>query len=58
MKKYQSFIDGKWLDSSNGKVIAVDNPATGEIIGEVACASNQDVDMAVEAAKNSFKKMI
>ncbi len=58
MKKYQSFIDGKWLDSSNGKVIAVDNPATGEIIGEVACASNQDVDMAVEAAKNSFKKRV
>ena len=35
MEKYQSYIDGKWIDSSSGKTIKVDNPATGEIIGEV-----------------------
>ena len=58
MKKYQSYIDGKWIDSSTGKTIKVDNPATEEIIGEVACATKEDVDMAVEAAKNSFNKKI
>ena len=58
MEKYQSYIDGKWIDSSSGKTIKVDNPATGEIIGEVACATNKDVDMAVESAKKSFESRI
>ena len=55
MKKYQSYIDGKWINSLNGKTITVDNPATEEIIGEVACAGKDDVDLAVDAAKKSFK---
>jgi len=56
MKKFQSYINGAWIDSSTGEMIAVDNPATEEIVGEVACASNEDVDSAVEAAKKSFLK--
>ena len=56
MKKYQSYINGKWLDSISGKTITVDNPATEEVIGEVSCANNSDVDLAVEAAKTSFLK--
>ena len=55
MKKYQSYIDGKWVDSSSGKTIAVDNPATEKVIGEIACATNADVDIAIEAAKKSFQ---
>ena len=56
MKKFQSYINGTWIDSSTGEIIVVDNPATEEIVGEVACASNEDVDLAVEAAKKSFLK--
>ena len=55
MKKYKSYINGKWIDSSSGKLIAVDNPATEKVIGEIACATNADVDMAIEAAKKSFQ---
>ena len=58
MNKYQSYINGKWVSSLSGETIAVDNPATEEIIGEVACANNEDVDMAVEAAKVSFNKRL
>ena len=56
MKKYQSYINGKWIDSISGKTILVDNPANEEVIGEIACATNDDVDLAIEAAKESFKK--
>ena len=55
MKKYKSYINGKWVDSSSGKTIAVDNPATEKVIGEIACATSADVDMAIEAAKKSFQ---
>ena len=58
MEKYQSYIDGKWLDSVTGKTIKVDDPASEKIIGEIACATNPDVDMAVEAARNSFNTRI
>ena len=37
MKKYQSYINGKWIDSISGKTILVDNPANEEVIGEIAC---------------------
>ena len=55
MEKYQNYIDGKWVDSNSGKTIAVDNPATEKVIGEIACATNADVDIVVEAAKKYFK---
>ena len=58
MNKYQSYINGKWVSSLSGETIIVDNPATEEVIGEVACANNEDVDMAVEAAKVSFNKRL
>ena len=58
MEKYQSYIDGKWIDSVTGKTIKVDDPASEKIIGEIACATNPDVDMAVEAARNSFNTRI
>jgi acyl-CoA reductase-like NAD-dependent aldehyde dehydrogenase len=58
MKKYQSYIDGKWIDSQSKETIKVDNPATGKIIGEIACAKNEDVELAVESAKKSFNSKV
>ena len=31
--RQQAYIDGQWLDADSGQTIAVNNPATGEIIG-------------------------
>ena len=58
MKSYQNYINGKWMDSSSKEKIQVEDPATTNIIGEIACANNADVDLAVEAAKNSFNSRI
>ena len=58
MKKYQSYINGKWMDSLSKETIKVDDPATAKPIGEVACAKKEDVDVAVEAARKAFNSRI
>ena len=41
MKLYKNYIDGKWLDSESKDVIQVNDPATGNIIGEISCAKKK-----------------
>jgi betaine-aldehyde dehydrogenase len=48
------WIDGRWVDSQDNMITAVENPVTGEIIGEVSDASPADVDRAVQAAHRAF----
>ncbi len=45
----QLFIDGRWVDGSRG-TFAVENPATGEVLAEVADASVEDGISALDAA--------
>src|SRR5881275_327157 len=47
----QLFINGEWRDAAGGKTIEVVNPATEEVIAEVASADKADVDAAVAAAR-------
>ena len=47
-------IDGAWSDASTGKTIAVVNPATEDVIGQVAHASRDDLDRALAAAERGF----
>ena len=58
MKSYQNYINGRWMDSLSKEKIQVEDPATTNIIGEIACAKNEDVDLAVDAAKKSFDSRI
>jgi aldehyde dehydrogenase (NAD+) len=50
----QLFINGEWRDAAGGKTIEVVNPATEEVIAEVASAEKSDVDAAVAAARAAF----
>ncbi|MGE7185745.1 aldehyde dehydrogenase family protein [Peribacillus sp. NPDC006672] len=54
-KKYQLFIDGKWVDSLSGKTFESLNPATDEVNAVVAEAGPEDVDLAVKAARKAFE---
>ena len=54
MKKYKMYIDGQFTDAISGKTYLTENPATGEIIGEIALGDTEDVDKAVVAAKAAF----
>lgn len=50
----QLYIDGKWLAPVRGGTLDVVNPATEEVIHQVAAATAEDVDLAVRAARNAF----
>jgi aldehyde dehydrogenase (NAD+) len=49
-------INGKWIDSTSGKTFPTINPATGELITQVAESDAPDVDKAVHAARHAFEK--
>src|SRR5438094_4694813 len=50
----QLFINNEWRDAGGGKTLEVVNPATEEVIAEVASADRSDVDAAVAAARAAF----
>ncbi|HEX8473862.1 MAG TPA: aldehyde dehydrogenase family protein [Pyrinomonadaceae bacterium] len=54
-RKYQLFIDGKWVDAESGKTFETPNPATGATLAEVAEADKADIDKAVVAARRAFE---
>ncbi len=49
-------IDGAWTKGANGRTIPVINPATEEVIGQVAHAEKADLDRALEAAEKGFQQ--
>ena len=51
----QFYIDGEWVDPVNGERLDVVNPATEDVIGEVALGGVEDVDRAVAAAVAAFE---
>ncbi|OMC79977.1 CoA-acylating methylmalonate-semialdehyde dehydrogenase [Viridibacillus sp. FSL H8-0123] len=53
-KTLSNFINGQWVKSSTENYIEVPNPATGEILAEVPISTQQDLEKAVEAAKQAF----
>jgi acyl-CoA reductase-like NAD-dependent aldehyde dehydrogenase len=48
------FVGGEWREAA-GPAFAVDNPASGEPITEIAGASEADVDAAVSAARGALE---
>ncbi|RCK77669.1 MAG: Aldehyde dehydrogenase B [Ignavibacteriae bacterium] len=56
-KKYQNFINGKWVDAKSGKTFENRNPANwDELIGTFPKSGVEDVNEAVDAAKKAFEK--
>jgi succinate-semialdehyde dehydrogenase/glutarate-semialdehyde dehydrogenase len=46
----QLFIGGEWRDASGGATLGVEDPATGETLVEVADATAEDAEAALDAA--------
>jgi succinate-semialdehyde dehydrogenase / glutarate-semialdehyde dehydrogenase len=44
------YIDGKWTEAEDGRTLGVINPATEEVITEIAFGSRKDARRALEAA--------
>ncbi|MBC8393961.1 MAG: aldehyde dehydrogenase [Deltaproteobacteria bacterium] len=56
MEYYKLYINGKWLDSSDGQTFVTKNPATGEEVNRFAQATPSDVDNACAAAREAFER--
>ncbi|HLW66580.1 MAG TPA: NAD-dependent succinate-semialdehyde dehydrogenase [Gemmataceae bacterium] len=48
------FIDGQWCDAENGRTLGVINPATEEIVAEVAYGGQAETRRALEAAHTAM----
>ncbi|SPB17203.1 succinate-semialdehyde dehydrogenase [Caballeronia novacaledonica] len=49
-----NFIDGKWVPAASGKRFAVTDPATGDVITQVADSGPADARAATDAAARAF----
>jgi len=53
---FKNFINGEWVQSRSGKAYENRNPAdTDELIGMFVSSIEEDVDIAVDAAKEAYK---
>ena len=48
-------IDGNWTEALSGKTFQTVDPATEEVLAEVAEADSGDVDLAVAAARTALE---
>ena len=56
-KKFQNFINGKWVDAKSGKTFENRNPANwDEMVGTFPKSGKEDVEEAVNAARVAFEK--
>ena len=56
LEKYGLFINGEWRDAKDGATLDAKNPANGEHLAKIADATEEDVNDAVRAAREAFKK--
>ena len=54
-KPRKMFINGKWVEAASGKTFPSYNPATGEVMAQVAEGDREDIDRAVKAARKAFE---
>jgi aldehyde dehydrogenase (NAD+) len=55
VERKQLLINGHWVDATGGKTMPVINPATEDVIAEVASATREDVDAAAAAARAALE---
>ena len=48
-------IGGQWVNAQSGKTFETYNPATGEVLAQVAEGDRAEIDLAVAAARKAFE---
>jgi malonate-semialdehyde dehydrogenase (acetylating)/methylmalonate-semialdehyde dehydrogenase len=56
VKVLKNYIDGEWIESLSEKSLEVRNPATTEVIARVPLSSAEEVEKAVQSARNAFQE--
>jgi len=49
------FVNGRWVNAVSEKTFPVYNPATGEVMANIAEGDREDVNRAVQAARRAFE---
>ena len=55
VRQTKILIGGEWRDAVSGKTFETINPATEEVIADVAEGDKADIDLAVKAARKAFE---
>jgi malonate-semialdehyde dehydrogenase (acetylating)/methylmalonate-semialdehyde dehydrogenase len=56
VRKLKNYINGEWVESKTTQYEDVFNPATKEVIAQVPLSTKEDVEYAVEVAREAFEK--
>lgn len=54
IKRLKFFANGKWHESKTDKYMDVFNPSTGEVIAQAPCCTEEEVNIAIQSAKDAF----
>jgi phenylacetaldehyde dehydrogenase len=54
-KTRKILINGKWVEAASGKTFPTYNPATGEVLANIAAGDKEDINRAVKAARAAFE---
>src|SRR5512136_1910369 len=52
--KLQNYVNGEWINSTSDKVLDIENPSTGGIIGKVPMSTADETKAAIEAAHEAW----
>ena len=55
LRQFQNLVGGEWVDAASGETFDSTSPADGEHIGTFPKSGVDDVDRAVEAAKEAYE---
>lgn len=50
------YINGEWVESKSGNIFPSYNPATNEVVGELADGREEDMEAAIDAANAAFEE--
>ena len=54
VKKARNYVNGEWVEPQGCQWLDIENPSTGEIIGEVPLSSTEQTNEAIDAAHAAF----
>lgn len=54
VQEYKVLIGGEWVGAATGQTMEVVNPANGEVVGKVPKCGIEEVERAVQAAKEAY----
>ncbi len=54
MRQLQNYINGEWYPAASGQTLDLFHPATGKVYGTAPASGDEDVEVAVKAAKVAF----